>query len=76
MTGKEQPSLTQLLQSTVCWNRDRTFQKKINKQKIPAVMNCSHSWNLRNVPGDENKDFLLLPLHPTEDASANPVSTF
>lgn len=39
-------------------------------------MNCSHSWNHWNIPGDENKDFLLLPFHPTEDTSANLVSTF
>lgn len=76
-----QPSLTQLPQSTlcwkVCWNRERLFQKKTNKQKkkVPVVMNCSHSWNHWNIPGDENKDFLLLLLHPIEEALASPVST-
>lgn len=37
-------------------------------------MNCSHSWNHWNIPGDENKDSLLLLLHPIEEAPASPVS--
>lgn len=38
-------------------------------------MNCSHSWNHWNIPGDKNKDFLLLLLHPIEEAPASPVNT-
>lgn len=78
MTGKEQPSLPQLPQSTACWevhwNLDRIFQKKTNKQKLPTVRNCNHDWDYGNIPGEKNKDLLLLSSVPLR-LPGQPVST-
>lgn len=76
MTGKEQPSLPQLPQSTACWevrwNLDRIFQKKTNKQKLPTARN--HGWDYGNFPGEKNKDLLLLSSIPLR-LPDQPVST-
>ena len=66
--------LERLLKSRETLSKENKQAKKKIK-KAPVVMNCSHSWSHWNIPGDENKDFLLLLLHPIEEALAIPVST-